>query len=65
MKVEIIKMGIVCDITIDLGITLWQAIKLRIAGKAYMPIAEKIGNEIVRRLTAASTEQLDKPSASK
>lgn len=33
------------------GITFWQAIKLRIAGKAYRPIAEKIGDAIAAKIT--------------
>lgn len=63
MKVDKYQIGMICQVKIDLGITLWQAIKLRIAGKGYMPIAEKIGNEMVAHLTTASTGQPDKPSA--
>jgi hypothetical protein len=55
MKGDKMQIGMVCQVKIDLGITLWQAIKLRIAGKGYMPIAEKIGNEMVAHLTTAST----------
>jgi hypothetical protein len=64
MNADKYQMGMICQVKIDLGITLWQAIKIRIAGKGYLPIAEKIGNEIVAHITTASTGQPDTPSAS-
>jgi len=40
------------EINIDTGISLWQAIKLRIAGRAYEPIAKDIAAAIVRKIEA-------------
>lgn len=41
---------VVCRVKVDVGITLWQAIKLRIAGKAYMPIAEQIAKSVAQKM---------------
>lgn len=50
MKIGSVSVEVIPSIKVDLGITLWQAIKLRIAGKRYFPIAEMIGKQIVENL---------------
>lgn len=50
MKIGSVSVEVIPSIKVDLGITLWQAIKLRIAGKRYLPIAEMIGKQIVENL---------------
>jgi len=52
MKITKQEIGLICHIEIDVGISFWQAIKLRIAGKAYMPIAEQIAERIKSELKA-------------
>jgi hypothetical protein len=37
------------EVNINTGISLWQAIKLRIAGKNYLPIANQIAESIKAR----------------
>lgn len=56
MTVDTLEVGLVIKTKIDMGITLWQAIKLRIAGKAYMPIAEAIGKEAVALIRKAAED---------
>ena len=59
MKADIMTIGMVCRVQIDLGITLWQAIKLRIAGKAYLPIAEKIGRELIKTMKDKAKSKME------
>jgi len=42
-------------LNIDTGLSLWSSIKLRLAGRAYEPIAQRIGDVLVDHLR----EQLD------
>ena len=44
------------SIYVDTKITLWQAIKLRIAGKGYIPIAEAIGKVIIESMKQGEVE---------
>lgn len=37
-------------ISVDTNISLWQAIKLRIAGKNYEPIVREISEQIKKRI---------------
>jgi hypothetical protein len=43
-------------IHIDTGISFWQAIKLRVAGKNYEIIAKEIAESIKRRLEKEESE---------
>ncbi len=58
MNIEKAKIGLVCYVKNNVGISLWQAFKLRIAGKAYLPIAEKIGDLMMEQMKNISGEQI-------
>lgn len=48
--------NIIIEVVIDYRISFWQAVKLRIAGKAYLPIAEKICS-IIEESTKIQNEE--------
>ena len=61
MKLENNQINMLIGVKIDFGMTLWQAIKLRIAGKAYHPIAEEIKRQIVSTFEESRKEAFHEP----
>lgn len=58
-----IKKGVAFNVTASLKVnvgvapSLWQCVKLRIAGKAYEPIAKEIAASIVRSLEKTNSTE--------
>ena len=51
-----VSMNVNASLKVNVGVapSLWQCIKLRIAGKAYEPIAKEIAASVVRSLEKTS-----------
>lgn len=49
MKIDTIEVGMILKTKVDFGITFWQAVKLRIAGKGYEKLAQRLIDEFMKK----------------
>ena len=49
MQIDKLTVGEVIKVKMDFGITLWQSIKLRIAGKGYEVLANRMVDEFLKK----------------